>query len=442
MKKILLGTTALVGAGLIAGSAAAQDGINLSLGGKMEQYFGMVHWDGSVTNASNASPTPTAAEQVAILVATGGVTAAQANTLVTGGAVTVTPNFYRSNLGNFGINTDTELYATGSTTLDNGLNIKAVYQLEAQTNETTDGDEQYVEVSGGFGTIRAGQKNTYSSDLANTAPSIELGNMVADFNKQGLVTTDFGTVAEIGGTGKYTATVNAAARTATITNNGVAPSFSNIGHDTTWSADDATVAYLSPAIFGFQTFIGFKPNPGGALAAQKAAATGTSNQLESGVAWNGSFGGFDLNADAAMVNAVGNGNTQATRTANGMNQFRYGMNAGFGGFTVGGSYMMVDNGGALVAGAGANDGYVWDAGVGWSGGPYSATFTHVKQAAAGADDNDTATKDEIKYYALAGGYALGPGIDLVASLWHAENDEELGSSTKNWGLTSGLKLSF
>ncbi|WP_147165104.1 porin, partial [Pararhodospirillum oryzae] len=76
MKKILFGTTALVAAGLFAGGASAADKIKLSLGGKMEQYFGGV------------------------------------GTLEDGGF---------DDSDGFGMDTDTEVYVKGSTKLDNGL---------------------------------------------------------------------------------------------------------------------------------------------------------------------------------------------------------------------------------------------------------------------------------------------------------------------------------
>ena len=45
MKKVLLGTSALLGVGLLAGTAAASDGVKLSLGGFMRSYYGMTFDD-------------------------------------------------------------------------------------------------------------------------------------------------------------------------------------------------------------------------------------------------------------------------------------------------------------------------------------------------------------------------------------------------------------
>lgn len=49
MKKVLLGTSALIAAAAISAPAMAQEKIQLGLGGKMEQYFGFNSFDDSAT---------------------------------------------------------------------------------------------------------------------------------------------------------------------------------------------------------------------------------------------------------------------------------------------------------------------------------------------------------------------------------------------------------
>ena len=121
MKKVLYGTTALVAGVAFAGAAYAAP-IELSIGGKQEMYFGV----GGIDDDRNNNAT----------------------------------------WANTGMATDTELYFTGSTTLDNGITVSAVIQLEAENDGATNddnADEQYVTLSGGFGKFRVGQKDNLAA---------------------------------------------------------------------------------------------------------------------------------------------------------------------------------------------------------------------------------------------------------------------------------------
>ena len=119
MKRILLGTSTLVGAGLIASAsihpAAAADGIKLSVGGFFKTAY-MVNFDddseGDLGNERN------------------------------------TDGFF----------SDSEIYFRGSTVLDNGLEVGARVELEGET----DGDqidEAWIFFSGGFGEIHIGSED-------------------------------------------------------------------------------------------------------------------------------------------------------------------------------------------------------------------------------------------------------------------------------------------
>ncbi|MGB1026577.1 MAG: porin, partial [Rhodospirillaceae bacterium] len=171
MKKVLFGTSALVAAGLFAGQAVAAEPISLSIGGKQEQYFGGVGFH------------------------------------ETGGGIS----------DSFGIASDTELYFTGSTTLDNGITVRAVIQMEA-TLGTGAPDEQYVDLSGSFGRIRAGIKEGVFDSSAVEAPGV-------------------GEVSLADVTGWVGTTVN-----------GTDPN----GLDVTNTSDQASVSYFTPTFMGLQ----------------------------------------------------------------------------------------------------------------------------------------------------------------------------------------------
>ena len=106
MKKVLLGTSALLGAGLVAGPACAADGIKLSVGGYFRTAY-MVNFD----DDDEGEP----------------------------GNETNTDGFF----------SDSEIYFRGSTTLDNGLEVGARVELEGET-DSDQIDEAWVFFSGGL----------------------------------------------------------------------------------------------------------------------------------------------------------------------------------------------------------------------------------------------------------------------------------------------------
>jgi len=115
MKKILLGSTAIVAAGMIAAvpSADAASKMKLGVGGYMEQWFGFTSGDDGVAQ----------------------------------------------DYSGFDIKSDPEIFFKGSTKLDNGITVGVNVQLEATQNGDQI-DEQYMFVKGSFGQIIIGDENS------------------------------------------------------------------------------------------------------------------------------------------------------------------------------------------------------------------------------------------------------------------------------------------
>jgi predicted porin len=115
MKKVLLGTSALLGVGLLAGTAQASDGVKLSLGGYITNQFGVAFdddGDGEAGDDRNA----------------------------------------------VGVGTDAEIYFLGSVTLDNGITVGARFDLEGGDEDNDQIDQAYAYFKGGFGDIRIGSQ--------------------------------------------------------------------------------------------------------------------------------------------------------------------------------------------------------------------------------------------------------------------------------------------
>src|SRR4029453_1019171 len=127
MKKVLLGTTALLGAGLVASPAFAADGIKLGVGGFFKTAYMVNFDDDSEGERGNEHNTD-------------------------------------------GVFSDAEIHFTGSTLLDNGLEVGARVELEGEDDDSvsvdfdsesaSDGgdqiDEAWIYFSGGFGELRMG----------------------------------------------------------------------------------------------------------------------------------------------------------------------------------------------------------------------------------------------------------------------------------------------
>lgn len=115
MKKILLGTTAIVAAGMIAAPAAdAAEKLKVSVGGYMEQWVGYTSQDDS-------------------------------------GA---------TDLSGLDVKSDAEIHFKGMTTLDNGMSVGINVQLEANSNSGDQIDESYMIIKGNFGEVNLGSENS------------------------------------------------------------------------------------------------------------------------------------------------------------------------------------------------------------------------------------------------------------------------------------------
>jgi len=121
VKKTLLATTALLGAGLAASPALAAEGIKLGVGGYFKEAYLVVFDDDGEGDLGNERNTD-------------------------------------------GFFNDAEVHFTGMTVLDNGLEVGARIELEGETDDDQI-DEAWIYFAGGFGEVRIGSDD---DALANT----------------------------------------------------------------------------------------------------------------------------------------------------------------------------------------------------------------------------------------------------------------------------------
>ncbi len=376
MKKVLFGTTTLVAFGL-AGAANAADPITLKLGGKQEQYFG-------------------------------------------GFAATEKAG----NTDGFGIDSDTEVYFTGSTTLDNGITVRAVIQMEATHDVAGGADEQYIDVSGGFGKIRAGYVNGMYDTQAVGAPIV-------------------GSVSLNDAIGNWMAS----------SGNGATGFSGPIGTplDQTLTTDHASVSYQTPSIFGFTGAVSYVPdaetlgNDGAGWRLPEPTGGSLRDQVEGSLAYSNEFGGVGVDASVGVIWGANAGGA----TASDMFGYGGGLSLSYAGFTLGGSYSQLNTGysnfGAV--GTGAANGHGYNVGVSYEVGPYGVGFAYGHTSSAGSFGDDANDTQDV--YLLNSAYKMGPGISLVGNVFYAEQDSEgsnaPGTNNTNRagvGVVTGLVLSF
>jgi predicted porin len=416
MKKVLLGTTALIAGGLAAVPAMAADPIKINVGGYMQQYFNVGHYGGTGTGATATDYR--------------------------------TPNFKYEG----------EVWFIGQTKLDNGTTIGVRFELEGWsqggiagpawpggsattpvTNAQDTVDEEYIFAFGDWGRLEAGGLDVVSYRMFYGAPNALPGYGSTQFN--------FG------------------AGSASITGaNGAL-------HANAWSAgvlgvDANRIQYYTPRFFGLQFGVSYTPQfnanasatgfsqpnqaatcgfLGGAGNAPLCNAGQNSyvNGVSLSVNYVNKFGDFGVAAslgwdyakyDAGIVN---NGLQRSYHAIAG------GLNLSYAGFTVGGSFGWDNNG--LVGG---NESLFWGAGVMYETGPWAVSFTYLAGTrregnAALVGAGGALGTDQIHLFMLGGTYAIGPGIKLIGGFYYeAASGQNQSERTDSWQFLIGTELRF
>ena len=196
MKKILLGSTAIVAAGMIASapSAIAAEKMKLSVGGYMEQWVGFTSQDDGVAQ----------------------------------------------DYSGFSTVSDGEIHFKGKTKLDNGITIGVNVQLEAQQGGDQI-DEQYMTVSGGFGQIIIGDENSAMYKMHYAPSDFGIGTNSGDVTSWNKPVSDAeGDSIAMGG--HYRAPFGATY---------IEPNAVN---------DSAKISYFTPRVSGFQLGLSYAPD--------------------------------------------------------------------------------------------------------------------------------------------------------------------------------------
>jgi predicted porin len=357
-------SSALIGVGLVASPAIAADGVKLAIGGFFKTAY-MVNFDddaeGDLGNERNTD----------------------------------------------GVFSDAEVHFTGSTVLDNGLEIGARVELEGEDN-SGDGndqiDEAWIWFSGGFGELRMGSDDEALANACIVPP---------------------------GGTGNFSAFSPNQWGANTLTSNSVCTGVDD-------RSDAQKLVYISPVFAGFQFTGSYTPNGGDerhgdGVGPHLGMPTNADEESRHNVSaylsysYEGDGWGLTAGAGASFEGHVEQSNGPGPDPDRDEQDFyQAGLNLTFGNFGVGGVFEYYND----FVDQGATDLDRWVGGVGaaymldaWT---FGVQYSRLDQESENAATADEFQQDRV---VLTGNYAFGPGINLDGEVGYTwiDTDPEAGT---------------
>lgn len=378
MKKVLLGTTALAVAGMVAGGAAnaAEEPITAGIGGYYKAAMAFLNED----NDSGQ---------------------------------------FADNRNSHALGQDIEIGISGSTTLDNGITVGFVANIEGNTDATADSaalDERWLFFRGSFGQFRVGSTESARQEMTNFAP-----NGAWNFG----VNTPFFIFANPG-------------------NN----TFFNVRtyDDGLGTEDNIKVIYFTPTFNGFRLGASYAPEDdnqqqyGGNTTDETG---GLQNNMSIAAEFNHDFGAASIRLmggyeSYVLENCNASAAVQTCEDSPASTQL--GGTISFGEWSIGGGWLETEQTALAASGAG-RERTDHDLGVSYWSGPIGVGLQWGHAEIDVADG----TQDELDIYALNATYVIGPGIDVEAQIDMGEFDD--GTSGNNldnsWtSLLVGTSVSF
>jgi len=389
MKKVLLGSTALIAAAVIGVPAMAQSAapgkqpqpLRLGLGGYFQAY---------------------------------GVYASQPDGV----------GEYGNGRREFDIKREAEVWFTGSVKLDNGLTVGAQIELEAEVCADQI-DESYLYFEGGWGKLVLGSENSAGYLLSVGPPSV-------DGNFDGL-DPNYRIINGLGGSGNLASEawlVNLSGDAEKITY--FSPKFAGFQVGVSWAPDTKEEGPNTG---------GFTNGKGGSFGGMSSSRqTGSSagaweDVVAVGVNYTNRFGPVSFAISGSYERGELSGCGALACPANLDDRQTWGAYAkvGFAGFELGGGYWEDDNG--LK---GHNKSSAYGGGLTYGVGPFvvGASYLNAEREQVGKDD-------KMQRVLVGGRYTYGPGMDLRASVqWYGLDSQKKAGDGDSWAFVLGTTVSF
>jgi outer membrane protein OmpU len=398
MKKVLLGTTALLGVGTLAGGAMASDGIKLDVGGFFRTAYQVNIDDNDKADSNNSADLG-----------------------------------HDHNVD--GVFSDAEIHFKGEVTLDNGLTAGARVELEGETAGDQI-DEAYIYFSGGFGEVRIGSDDDSLAAMCVTPPG---------------GTTNFGATSPNMIAANQGGAVSAASG-GVLSSNSVCAGVDARG-------DAQKIAYYTPNFGGFQLGISYTPSEGterqtdggGPHVGMPGQAPNESRHNLSAYAtysYEGDGWGLTAGGGGAWEGHVEDGNDASGGTRDAQDFYQTGLNLSFGGFKIGGAFEYYNDIGQLSSGD-AGDAWVAAGGLSYNVDAWTVGLQYAHGDYDVSTSTDSKTSETWDRIALTGNYDMGPGISLDAELaytWagvgNTNGDEDAQAIDRYDGFEIGIGTAF
>ena len=219
-----------------------------------------------------------------------------------------------------------------------------------------------------------------------------------------------------------------------------------------WDNDSEKIDYYTPRFVGFQLGASYIPNSSqDRNGAPDPISTAYSRGWAAAANFVRTFGAFDVAASVGYMQWQGP-QLSATTSAPDPDQWNVGLQLGFAGFKIGGSYGEMTDGRLGASGTNATlsttgtgnkaDGRAYDLGVMYTFGPAAVSLNYISGENDDCPVAGSATcsgDDEFSMLSLAGKYTLGPGVSFEAVLWTAKFEgNTVNVSTDDNDGTGGL----
>jgi len=351
MKKVLIGTSALIAVGLLtAQGASAADRISLGVSGNYRVLGGFVNQDDGTGQSANGSR-------------------------------------------NHGIGTDGKINFSGSTTLDNGIEVGVRVELEAQTvGDQIDEHYVWLENTDVWGRIEMGDRDGADNKMNVLAPYV-FGSAIVGC--------------------KTIRLVNPPANSAGV--NCIVPGL---------SGDSTKLTYYTPRFSGIQLGVSYTPdqaeNLGAAFGTEITGDDATAGELgefmEIGANWNGNFGDASVRASAGYATADAEG-----QLSNDRDKWSLATTISMNGWSLGAQYQSDEtNGGAVTATNTQRDDISWRVGLSYATGAWVLGAEYFNREV----DITATASDEAEVWGVGAKRNLGAGVSagIGVHIWDWQDD--------------------
>jgi len=295
----------------------------------------------------------------------------------------------------------------GEFTLDIGLQVGVEVNLKSETAQGEQIDGSYLWLEDRFGRLEIGSRDSAAALMQYSAPDVGLGINDSDISDW-------------------------------IVNPSTADGDSAFQSTYLYLGEDQAtkITYFTPRFEGFQIGVSYIPElerdnndqPAGDL---------YKNGIGFGANYVQTLGELDVALAFGYMQAEKPDGATGIDTARG---YSVGGNIGYAGFTFGASYADTQgNGEGGTDSAVSFDGRGYDVGVAYAFDAYQVSLSYYNGKAA---DSAAAGDSKHETVMLSGNYEVGPGVNVLASIFRSKFEADTGTDNTGWAAITGLTISF